>query len=743
MRLTVLSVAFALIFGLVTGQEPITNKLIWASGEFSGESVSGIRSMKDGIHYTSFGKGKDGTEVVKLAYLTGDTVAILASDATVFKNIGQTKSGNADVQLTLSIENYDFSADEKKLIIETESEALYRHSSSANYYIHDLISKSTVPLTDFSKGKQRLAEFSPDGKRVAFVRDNNLFWVELSSGKETQITSDGNRNHIINGATDWVYEEEFGFDKGFQWSPGSDRIGYYRFDESGVREFQMAMYGELYPEQYSFKYPKAGEDNAQVSIHIYDIPTNKNLKVDTGSEPDMYFPRIKWSMNNGGLCVMKMNRHQNELSFLLTDMPKAVGVSVPCTVIYNEKAETYIDVNDNLIFLPDGKGYLWNSEKDEFNHIYYFDMNGKQVAQLTRGPWDVIDFYGFEPKSKTVYFSSSKESAIEQHVYSVPLTGKGMRKLSTKPGTHAAIFSETFAYYINFHSDANTPAYITLNSGKDGKELRKMKDNTNLKLRLEKYKLSKKEFFTFKNSTGEDLNCWIIKPDNFDSNKKYPVYLSIYGGPGSNTVRDAWGGRDYFWHQMLAQKGYIVVSSDPRGTQYRGRKFKHSTYLQLGKLETEDMVDFGKWLGKQTYVDSKRIGVQGWSYGGYMTLLCLTKGADVFSAGISVAPVTNWRYYDSIYTERFMRTPQENAGGYDDNSPINHTEKLTGKLLLVHGSADDNVHYQNTMEMVNSLVKANKQFDLFIYPDRNHGIFGGNTRLHLYDMMLNFVEKNL
>jgi dipeptidyl-peptidase-4 len=531
--------------------------------------------------------------------------------------------------------------------------------------------------------------------------------------------------------------------KGFEWSPAGNRIAYLRFDETNVREFSMDIFGELYPEQQRFKYPKAGEANSAVSLYVYDLGLGQSRKVETGSNTDQYIPRIEWTKNNDQLCAMRMNRHQNKLEFLLTDLMAKSLNTVPTKVIYTEQAETYIDVSDALTFLADGS-FIWLSERDGYNHLYLFDAAGAVKKQITKGAWDVIDFYGIDEASQIAYFTSSMVSAMEQHVYSVNFKKQPQApvRMSVQKGNNSAEFSKGFKYYILMHSDANTPTDFGLYDSK-GKLTRVLKDNASLKERMQKYGLTKKEFFTFKNTAGVDLNCWMMKPSNFDPSKKYPVLVAIYGGPGSNTVTDAWGGRGYLWHQLLCQQGYIVVSCDPRGTQYRGRQFKHSTYMNLGKLETEDFIDFAKYLGGQAFIDASRIGIQGWSFGGYMTSLCMTKGADQYKAGIAVAPVTNWKYYDSIYTERFMRTPQENSGGYENNSPINFVKSLKGKFLLVHGSADDNVHYQNSMDMVTALVAANKQFDMFVYPNKNHGISGGNTRLHLYTRMTQFLTDNL
>lgn len=730
MKTLVLAIAF-LAAASVNSQTGLTNQLIWASPEFNSEFVGGLNSMNDGSHYSAMEDSDAfGTRIVKFSYETGLEVSTIATSIDVFNDPAK------------KMEDYQFSLDEKQLLIQMETEPIYRYSFAANFYVYNVDTKKTIPLTDFSKGKQMLASFSPDGKKIAFVRKNNLFVVDLTSSKETQLTTDGEWNRIINGSTDWVYEEEFAIAKGFEWSPSSDRIAYYRFDESEVREFSMDMFGGLYPEQYKFKYPKAGERNSAVTIHVSDINTGKSRMVDTGDVIDQYIPRIEWTKDNNKLCVMRMNRHQSKLEFLLADM-KQPGDLIAAEVLFSEQANTYIDISDALTFLADGS-FIWLSERDEYNHLYHFDATGKVKMQITKGNWDVIDFYGVDEGSMTVYFSSSTMGSTEKHVYTVNFKMKPgePKKLSTQKGTTDAEFSKGFRYYILSHTDASNPVDITLYNNK-GKQIRVLKDNYSLKERLKKYNLTQKEFFTFKNSTGVDLNCWIMKPKGFDPSKKYPVLVAIYGGPGSNTVNDAWGGKNFMWHQMLCQDGYIVVSCDPRGTQYRGRQFKHSTYMNLGKLETEDFIDFAKYLGGLAYVDKARIGMQGWSYGGYMTSLCMTKGADYYRAGIAVAPVTNWKYYDSIYTERFLRSPQENSGGYENNSPINFVGALKGKYLLVHGSADDNVHYQNTMDMVSALVAANKQFDLFIYPNKNHGIYGGNTRLHLYNKMTNYLKENL
>lgn len=705
-----------------------TNALIWNTPTFFPASAGSFESMKDGVHYTRLNRVEQKTELNKYQYSDGEKVSTLVP---------------ADVLPgKLTISRYQFSEDEKKVLLETEVEPIYRRSYLANYFVYDIEKEDLQKLTDFSKGKQRLADFSPKGDKIAFIRGNDIFIKDLASNTETQVTHDGKENHIINGYPDWVYEEEFGYNKAFHWSPDGTRIGYCRFDESNVKQFQMAMYGELYPEQYTFKYPKAGEENAKVTVHIYDVATAKTKNCNLPANKEYYIPRIAWTRKGHELCIMKMNRHQNHLEFLLADLSKDHPFDIELKRIFEEKSETYIEINDNLTFLSNGKEFLWNSARTGFNHLYLFDMSGKEVRAITSGKWEVTEFLGLDEEEGRVYYIAAEESPLEKAVFTVDLRGKKKRSLSAMPGNNKAQFSSSFAYFINTWSDANTPPVISLHDNK-GKQIRALEDNRRLREAMSEYRISPKVFFTFKTERGDELNAWMIQPTGFNPNEKYPVLLNVYGGPGSNMVSNSWGGHNYLWHQMMAQQGYLVISVDPRGTMYRGNEFGHSTYLQLGKLETEDMISTAKYLATLPYVDSERIGIQGWSYGGYLSSLCMTKGAEYFKAGIAIAPVTNWRFYDTIYTERFMRTPQENEDGYDDNSPINHVDKLKGKYLLIHGAADDNVHYQNTMEMIDALVAADKQFDLFIYPNRNHGIYGGNTRNHLFERLSTWLKENL
>ncbi len=709
------------------GQSQTTDKElslddIFKSRKFRSEGVYGIHPVNNGEMY---------------AQLVNDSLNLYGfKDGSFKSNVVSSAQLVPEGDTTpISMRRYTLSPNEKKILFATETERIYRHSSKSAYYVYDLASASLKVLSE--NGKQQLADFSPDARKVAFVRDNNLYVTDLQNNTEMAITSDGKFNHIINGTTDWVYEEEFGFTKAFFWSPDGKNIAYYKFDESDVKEFHMTMWGELYPEANNFKYPKAGEDNSVVNIFIHNLETGNTTSVNIGEETDIYIPRIKWTQDPNVLSVQWMNRLQNELKILLADAETGETETV-----YHESNKYYIDITDDLTFLKDGEHFVFTSEQDGYNHIYLFDMLGNLEQQITSGDWDVSRFYGIDEKKGIVYYSSSESSPLNREVYSIKLNGTGKKKLSEQNGTNSARFSKNFKYYINTWSDATNPSLITVHNHK-AKKLRTMVTNEKLKETVDEYNFSKKEFFSFNTADGSDLNGWMIKPPDFDPTKKYPVLMYVYGGPGSQTVRNSWGGGNT-WYQMLAQKGLIIVSVDNRGTGARGEEFKKMTYLQLGKYETMDQIEAAKHLGSLDYVDKERIGIWGWSYGGYMSTSCLAKGADYFSMAIAVAPVTNWRYYDNIYTERFMRTPQENPDGYDDNSPINHVDKIKGKLLLMHGTADDNVHVQNSVDLVTALVDANVQFDMQFYPNSNHGIYTGkNTSYHLYTRMTEFILDNL
>jgi len=713
-----LTFVFLFIFSGLQAQESINLEDLWKNYVYNASRVPGFNFQKDGKHYTKI----DDDIIKQFDLTTGAFTKDLLNVSALLP-----KGSNFD--------SFSFSEDESKMLLKTDSEAIYRRSSKANFLVYDPESGNAKPL--FDQGKQMYATFNPSANKVAFVHDNNLYYKDLSSDQIIQITTDGKFNEIINGSADWVYEEEFAFAKAFFWSGDGNKIAFYRFDESQVNQFTMTNYtNKLYPDYVNFKYPKTGEDNAIVSIHIYDLNSKKTAKVDMGRNWE-YVPRLVWTKYVNKLCVYKMNRHQNNLELLLADAKTGSTTS-----LLKEENKYYIEINDALVFLKDGKHFLWMSEKSGYNHLYLYDMQGKVVRPLTKGDYDVTNFYGIDEVNQQIYYQAAKVKPTQRELYAVSMKGKKDVKISKDAGTNSAQFSSTFDYYVNTYSTANAPSSYQV-FDKSHTLIRTIEDNGQLKRIQELNQVQPVEFFNFKTSEDVSLNGYMIKPPKFDANKKYPVFMYVYGGPGSQTVKDSWGGQNYWWFQMLAQKGYVIVSVDNRGTGARGAEFKKMTYKQLGKYETIDQIEAAKYLAKQPYVDGSRIGIFGWSYGGYMTSLCLFKGADVFKTAIAVAPVTNWKWYDSIYTERYMRTPQENERGYEDNSPINFTDQMKGNYMIVHGISDDNVHFQNSAEMVNALISSGKHFESLYYPNRNHGIYGGNTRLHLYEEMTDFILEKL
>ncbi|MCL9809319.1 S9 family peptidase [Flavobacterium luminosum] len=718
---------FAVMFFVIAsisafGQQQLTLEEIWG-GAFRAKGMEELNAMKNTNQYTvlNFDRKTNSAQIDLYDFATLNKVATLLDS----KNFPALQG----------IDSYTFSKDEKKILIANNSDQIFRHSFVADYFIYDTTSKSLTKLADY---KVQEPTFSPDGSKIAYAYQNNMYVYDLTSKVHTPITSDGKKNAIINGVTDWVYEEEFSFVRAYDWNVGSDKIAFIRFDETEVPEFSMDMYNQgLYPTQNVFKYPKAGEKNALVSLHIYDIKSGKSQKINLTSYNDFYIARIKWTNDANTLSAQVLNRHQNNLDLLFVD-----ANSGTTKIVLNEKDKAYVDVTDNLTFLKDNS-FIWTSEKDGFNHIYHYDKTGKLKNQITKGAWEVTNYYGFDDKNGIVYYQSVENGSINRDVYSIKLDGSGKKRLTLQTGTNNATFSPNFQYFINSYSSAKNATKYTLNNSKTGKEIKVIVSNEELEAKLQKYNLPSKEFFELTTEKGHKLNAWMIKPKDFDPSKKYPVFMYQYSGPGSQQVDNAWNGTDDYWFMMLAQQGYIVACVDGRGTGYKGAEFKKCTYKELGKYEVIDQIDAAKVFGTYSYVDKSRIGIFGWSYGGFMASNCIFQGADVFKTAIAVAPVTSWRYYDSIYTERYMQTPQENAGGYDNNSPINHVSKLKGNFLLIHGTADDNVHVQNTMKMVEALVQANKQFDWAIYPDKNHGIYGGKTRLQLYTKMTNFIKEKL
>ncbi|MGB5189755.1 S9 family peptidase [Robiginitalea sp.] len=716
-RILVLLVIFGQV--LSAQQNKITLEDIWG-GSFTTEGMEVLRSMKDGQHYTILNTDREAeiSSIDKYEYNTQEKVAtLLKSDAAT------------GIPFFTS---YGFSEDETMVLLATAVEPVYRRSRLGVYFVYDLKNNKLLPVSDTKIQEPTL---SPNGDQVAYVYQNNLYVLDLASGSRKQITADGSTNAIINGITDWVYEEEFAFVRAFDWNSAGDKIAFLRFDESEVPEFSMDVYGQgLYPSPQQFKYPKAGEANARVSLYICDVPTGSTREVPLGNPH--YIPRIQWMNHPDHLSVQTLNRHQDKLV-----LHKVAASTLQVSPLLEETDAAYVDVTDNLTFLPDDR-FIWTSEKDGFNHIYLYDPQGDSHRQLTAGPWEVTAYYGYDTGSRRIFYQSSEQGSINRDVYSISDKGKGKRKLSSGTGTNQAAFSSDFTYFINTFSNVETPPVYTLHEAKDGALVKELKHNRELLSRVQGFEMAPKEFSTLP-INGNDLNMWMIKPVDFDPAKKYPLLMFQYSGPGSQQVLNRWHGANDYWHQMLASHGYIVACVDGRGTGLKGRDFKKVTQLELGKFEVEDQIAAAQALSARPYIDAERTGIWGWSYGGFMSSNCILKGNDVFEMAIAVAPVTSWRFYDTIYTERYMQTPQENAGGYDENSPLNFADQLQGDFLLVHGAADDNVHVQNTMRMIEALVQANKPFEWAIYPDRNHGIYGGNTRLHLYNKMTQFVLNNL
>jgi dipeptidyl-peptidase-4 len=621
-------------------QQQITLQEIW-SGAFRTKGMDDLHAMKNTNQYTVLNYNNQ----AKSSQIDLYDFATLNKVSTIIDS-----KDHKDLQG--GIDSYAFSPDEKKLLIATNTQPIFRHSFLADYYIYDIAKKNLTKLTAYPVQEPA---FSADGSKVAYVLENNIYIYDIASQAVDQVTKDGKQNSIINGVTDWVYEEEFAFVKAYDWNKTGDKIAFIRFDETEVPEFSMDIYSShpLYPQQYRFKYPKAGEKNSLVTLHIYDVKSKTSKQISLGNYNDFYIPRIKWTNDAQTLSAQVMNRHQNNLDLIFVNANTGEA-----KIVLNEKDKAYIDVTDNLTFLNDNS-FIWTSEKDGFNHIYHYNSTGKLINQITKGKWEVTAYYGFDSKSGNIFYQSTENGSINRDVYRISLNGKSKTRLTPQTGTNAATFSPNYEYFINTYSSAVQPATYTLNNAKDGKTVKSIVDNNSLKTKLEKYNLPQKEFFVLTTEKGHQLNAWIIKPKNMEAGKKYPVLMYQYSGPGSQQVNNEWNSYDDYWFMMLAQQGYVVACVDGRGTGYKGAEFKKVTYKELGKYEVEDQIDAAKVIGKYDYVDASRIGIFGWSYGGFMSLNCILKGNDVFNAAIAVAPVTTWRFYDSIYTERYMQTPQE------------------------------------------------------------------------------------
>jgi dipeptidyl-peptidase-4 len=703
-------------------------------GEFRSEMMQAVRPLADGETYGQM--SADGKRVESYSFRTGQQVAVLFDVATA-------RGAKLD-----QVDDYIMSPDGRRMLIQTQTKSIYRHSFTAVYYIYDIRNNNLEPLSD--GGPQQTPVFSPDGNQIAFVRDNNIFLVKLLfDNAESQVTKDGKRNEIINGIPDWVYEEEFSTNSSMVFSADSKQIIWIRYDERAVKQYSMQLFKGLAPERkefaeypgaYTYKYPVPGQVNSQVSVWSYDIQSRQTRQIDVPLDADGYIPRIKATSDPAKIAVFTMNRHQDKLRIYMAN-----PLSTICQLAIEDQVDKYIkeevledvQITDKHILLP--------SERDGYNHLYLYNLNGQLQRQIVTDKYEVTSVYGFDEQTGDTYFAANPNGPMEQQVMVAHANGK-MEVLTPKAGMNKAIFSQNFKYFINSWSDIDHPVQYTL-CQKNGKTMLTLIDNQKLQQKLAGYEFGTKAFFSFTTSEGVQLNGWMVKPADFDASKKYPVIMYQYGGPGSQQVLNQWGigmnGNGAILEQYLCQEGYICVCVDNRGTGGRGADFEKCTYLRLGELEARDQVETALWLGQQSYVDKDRIGIWGWSYGGWNTLMSMSEGRPVFRAGVAIAPPTNWRFYDTVYTERYMRTPQENQQGYDEVNPIARAAQLHGALLLCHGLADDNVHYQNTAEYVEALVQADKDFRQLVYTNRNHSIFGGNTRNHLFRQAIDHFNANL
>ena len=699
----------------------LTLEMIFRYNLFNANRVTGIQSTKDGLDYYQL---EDSRYIIKYSYETGEIID------TLFSLI------NLEEPEFNTLSSFEINEDENVILLGTEKEKIYRYSYLTTYYIYDKINGKISPL--FSEGKQRLAELSPDGQKVAFVYENNLYLKDIRAGKVTQITNDGMRNQIINGAPDWLYEEEFHLLKGFYWSADSRKLAYYHFDESKVREYSLTFYGDVYPELYTYKYPKAGSTNPKVDVCIFDLISGISKTMNVASDSDSYLPRIKWLPISSRLCIITLNRLQNKADIYLCDAESGNSQH-----FYTEQNEKYIsDIDDTFITFSDSeKAVIIRSDRDGYRHLYHYTLDGRLIGQITQGNWEVDEFYGYDEDSGRLFYTSTEISPLERHLYSINIDGTSKKQLTTESGTHSASFNSTFQYYVLASSDAQTP-YLFRLFDSQGNLIRTLENNVILQYLTKEYAFSRKEFFTFRSHDSTDLYAYRILPPGFRKNRKYPVLIYVYGGPESQSVTDSWENR-LAWFQLLAQKGYIIICADNRGTDGRGEAFRKPIYMQLGKLELDDQLALTEYLTDQKYIDKNRIGIFGWSYGGYMVLNSLTHGNGIYKTGIAVAPVTDWRFYDTAYTERYMRKPSENEESYFTGSPLNFIDNLEGNLLLIHGLADDNVHFQNSAELITRVKEADKNIDMYIYPNENHSMRGPNSLYHVYSIITEYILINL
>ena len=728
-------------------QNSLTLEAIHDSNEFAGKRFQGGRWAESGpvIHYIESDADGPGTDLMSFNLET-DAQKTLVEGAKLYAD---------DVGRVVAVEDYQYSSDGRRMLLYTDSERVWRAATKGFYYLYDADAESLKPVSRRDLGFQMFAKLDPAGDRVAFVRDRNLFVVDLETGEEKALTSDGEEGSIINGTSDWVYEEEFRLRDGWSWSPDGRYIAFYKFDESATRDFFMTDLLQQYPEADRFRYPKAGEANSEVQIGVIEVASGaiRYFDVDTwfeGGDEFEYIPRMGWTPTMDGayaVWMFRLNRDQNVLDLIYGD-PATAEVKV----VWQEEEPTWIEISGKLHYLEDGEHFVWMSELDGYSHLYLHTNDGRPVRQITRGEWEIESLVGIDEANGLVYFTGTIDGPLERHLYSIRYIGRNVdratpEKITSRPGFHSVDLSNDAQYYIDQFSNAKTPTVVTLHRV-DGSLIKTLESNQELIDKLAEYDLPGPEFVTIPGADGTPLNAYLVKPKDFDPSGRYPVLMYVYGGPGSQTVNDRWGGSRYLWHTLLADElGIIVASVDNRGTGGRGKDFKSATYKKLGVLESADQVAAARYLAGLSYTDEDRVGIWGWSYGGYMTLMSMLaeKEDNPFTFGISVAPVTDWRQYDTIYTERYMSQPGLNPDGYHAGSPLTYAANLQDhqRLLLVHGDFDDNVHFQNAAQMANAFQTANRQFEFMMYPGRNHSIAGGKTRLHLYTMMTRFVREAL
>lgn len=725
--------AFSLLFCLnLSAQSSEISLRSVTDGSYYPEYIYGVNPLNDGESYSQL--SSDGKQITRSSFKTGKQTGVIFDVATVRSETSLPK-----------IDDYIMSPDEKKILIKTQTKKIYRRTDTAVYYIYDVVNNKMEPLSE--GGPQTSPVFSPDGNVVAFARDNNLFLVKLLfNNAETQVTKDGKRNEIINGIPDWVNEEEFSTKCSFTFTADSKTLCWIRYDESKVPVYEMQMWkgqspkheeNDLYPHDYTYKYPIAGEQNATVTVHSFEIKSRVTRQLDVPLDADGYIPRIFGTSDETKLAVVTLNRHQDRMNiYMVNPLSGIAKLAVQETNSKYLRESAYTD----LKFYPDGFAML--SERSGYQHLYWYNLNGQLLRTVTKGDFEVSAFYGYDPTTQKFYYASHEESPLKTAVYCSDKNGK-VTRLSTETGSNSATFSKSMKYFMNIWSNLTTPPVTTLRDA-NGKKLSTLVDNASLKTKVDAV-AGQRELFSLTTADGVQLNGWMVKPRNFDPSKKYPVLMYQYSGPGSQEVKDAWGSGFYpglIFESYMAQEGYIFVCVDGRGTGARGAEFEKCTYLRLGDLESHDQVETAIWLGQQPYVDKDRIGIWGWSFGGFNTLMSMSEGRPVFRCGVAIAAPSNWRYYDTIYTERFMRTPQENEN-YNTISPIGRANQLSGDLLLIHGTADDNVHYRNCTEVSEAYVQADKQFQMQIYTNRNHSIYGGNTRNHLITRMVEFFNSKM